>query len=110
MARLRLIRIHCVEKNDINKQDEININVDEKKFVGTINLNQGQQVLLQSKDYEFSGEAKVQLVEVDGQVGGNNDDDLGTRHIKDDLEVINGLVSYQRPSTYYTLEYSVFLT
>ena len=110
MARLRLIRIHCVNKNDVNRQDEIDIIVDGKKFAGTINLYQGQQFLLQSKDYEFSGQVDVELIEVDGQPGGHNDDHLGVRHIKDNLEVRDGLVSYEAPGTYYTLEYSVFLT
>ena len=109
MARIRLIRIHCVNKNDVNKEDEININLDGKKFAGTYNIRQDQKVLLNSKDYEFTGTVDVQLVEVDGQVGGNNDDRLGTRHIKDNLEVRDGLVSYEAPGTYYTLEYSVFL-
>jgi hypothetical protein len=69
-----------------------------------------EQVLLNTKDYEFTGSVDVQLIEVDGQVGGNNDDRLGTRHVKDNLEVSGGLLSYEAPGTFYTLEYSVFLT
>jgi hypothetical protein len=109
MARIRLISIHCVNRNDISGEDEININLDKKKFAGPINIHQGQKVLLNTKDHEFTDNVDVQLVEVDGQVGGNNDDRLGTRHVKDNLEVIGGLVSYEAPGTFYTLEYSVFL-
>ena len=109
MARIRLINIHCVNRNDVSGQDEINIILDGKKFAGPINIHQGQKVLLNTKDHEFTGSVDVQLVEVDGQVGGNNDDHLGTRHVKDNLEVSGGLLSYEAPSTFYTLEYSVFL-
>ena len=110
MARIRLISIHCVNRNDLEGEDETIIKLDGKKFVGPINIHQDQKVLLNTKDYEFTGNVDVQLVEVDGQVGGNNDDPLGTRHVKDHLEVNGGLLSYEAPGTFYTLEYSVFLT
>ena len=110
MARIRLISIHCVDRNDISGEDEINIKVDGRKFAGTFNIHQDQKVLLQTKDYEFTGTVDVQLVEVDGQVGGKNDDPIGIRRVKDNLEVSGGLLSYEAPSTFYTLEYSVFLT
>ena len=110
MARIRLINIHCVKRNDLTGEDEININLDGRKFVGPINIQKGQKVLLNTNDHEFTGTVDVQLVEVDGKVGGNDDDPLGTRHVKDNLEVSGGLLSYEAPGTFYTLEYSVFLT
>jgi len=110
MARIRLINIHCVKRNDLTGKDEINITLDGKKFVGPINIQKDQKVLLNTNDREFTGSVDVQLIEVDGQVGGNDDDHLGTRHVKDNLEVSGGLLSYEAPGTFYTLEYSVFLT
>jgi hypothetical protein len=109
MAHLKLISLHCVKVNDL-KQDEINILLDGKKFVGPINISKDGVHQLGGPERKFTGTIDVQLIEVDGQEGGNNDDPLGTRHVSDDLEVDRQLLSYERPGTYYTLEYSVRLT
>ena len=39
MARIRLVCIHCVNRNDLTRVNEIDIELDGQKFAGPINIH-----------------------------------------------------------------------
>jgi hypothetical protein len=73
---LHLISLKCIKKQDILGRDNVLVTAG-GRTTGPFAIRKGDDVPLEL-DRRFTGEIDITLTEVDGKVGGKNDDDLGT--------------------------------
>jgi hypothetical protein len=78
MATLTIVDVECVKKQDTVGQDSIHVHVDGKHLAGPLAMGKGDVVGLSNATYNFTGSANIELIEVDGSVGGGNDENLGS--------------------------------
>jgi hypothetical protein len=78
MATLTIVDVKCVKKQDTVGQDSIHVHVDGKHLAGPFAMGKTDVVTLRDATYNFTGSANIELIEVDGSVGGSNDESLGS--------------------------------
>ena len=78
MAILTIIDVECVKKQDTVGHDTIYVQVDGNYLAGPLSLGKRDVVGLSNATYNFTGSANIELIEVDGKVGGSNDENLGS--------------------------------
>ena len=83
MATLTIVDVKCVKKQDTVGQDSIHVHVDGKHLAGPFSMGKTDVATPPNATYNFTGSANIELIEVDGSVGGSNDENLGSFTVKD---------------------------
>jgi len=77
MATLTIVDVECVKKQDTVGSDSIHIHVGGNHLAGPFAMGKGDVVTLPNTTFPFKRSAEIELIEVDGAVGGSNDESLG---------------------------------
>jgi hypothetical protein len=111
MPQLRIIELECVKKQDIIGKDRVLVRVDtqqgSQKF-GPFRMGKGDK---EKFDFtrDFSNDVDIRLGELDGPVGGDNDENLGKITVKVNQAgegILTGVFD-KRKGTDYHLKYRV---
>jgi hypothetical protein len=83
MATLTILDVGCIKKQDTVGHDSIIVRADGEKIAGPFPIGKGDVVPLHSVTHVFNDSVDLALIEVDGAVGGSNDEHLGSVTVKD---------------------------
>ena len=78
MAMLTIVDVECVKKQDTVGQDSIHVHVSGTHLAGPLAMGTRDVRVLNGVTRAFTDFAIIELIEVDGAVGGGNDESLGT--------------------------------
>ena len=78
MAMLTIVDVECVKKQDTVGQDSIHVHVNGTHEGGPYSMGTRDVRVLNGVTRAFTDFAIIELIEVDGAVGGSNDESLGT--------------------------------
>lgn len=109
MATLTVVDVKCIKKQDTVGQDSIHVHVDGKHLAGPLAMGTKDEKVLRNATYNFTGSATIELIEVDGSVGGSNDESLGTvtvRAAQAGPSILTGEFN-RLPGAAYTINYKV---